>query len=81
MTVSRPPEGGAQSPTTKHPLSKGQMYAVGSIACGVLASFIFPYILGFAGILIGIVALKEKYKMGVIGILLSAAVISIAFLT
>jgi hypothetical protein len=78
--VSKPPEGDAPTSATKQLLPKGQMYAVVSIACGVLASFIFPYILGFAGILLGIVALKEKYKLGVIGILLSAAVISIAFL-
>jgi len=79
-TVSRPPEGHTLAPGAKLPLSKGQIYAVGSIACGIIAFVRAPLILGFAGILLGILALKEKYRPGAIGILISAAVILTAIL-
>jgi hypothetical protein len=79
-TVSKPPEGGNLPPATKHPLSKGQMYTAGSIVCGIIAFVRAPLILGFAGILLGMLALKEKYRPGAIGILISTAVILTALL-
>jgi hypothetical protein len=80
LTVSMPADK-VQTHAIRPPISAGKKYAAGSIACGVISFFIFPYILGCAGILLGIVALKEKYTPGAIGILISAAVIPIAFLT
>jgi hypothetical protein len=56
------------------------MYTGGSIVCGIIAYYRAPLILGFAGILLGILALKEKYKPGAIGILISVVVIIIAIL-
>jgi hypothetical protein len=55
------------------------MFAFGSIACGTLAFVIFPYIIGFAGIVLGILSIKEKYTSGAFGILISAAVIPITY--
>jgi len=68
-------------PSVRPPWPAGKKYAVGSIACSVASFFLFPYILGIAGIFLGIAALKEKYMPGAIGVLLSAAVIPVAFLT
>jgi hypothetical protein len=65
----------------RSPWSAGKTCAAGSIACGVASFFLFPYILGIAGILLGIAAVREKYLPGAIGILLSAAVIPVAYLT
>ena len=79
-TVTRLPEGDAPTPATKQRLSKGQMYTAGSIACGIIAFIRAPLILGFVGILLGMLALKEKYKPGAIGILISAVVILTAIL-
>jgi len=77
----RPPADPIPSPLTNPPWSAGMKYAAGSIACGVASFFLFPYILGIAGILLGIAALKEKYLPGAIGMVLSAAVIPVAYLT
>ena len=77
----RPPADRILFPITSPPWSAGMKYAAGSIACGVASFFLFPYILGIAGILLGIAALKEKYLLGAIGMLLSAAVIPVAYLT
>jgi hypothetical protein len=79
-TMSKPPEAGSLTPATKQILSKGVMYTGGSIVCGIIAFIRAPLILGFAGILLGILALKEKYKPGAIGILISVVVIIIAIL-
>jgi len=76
-----PPADRVLSPVTSPPWSAGMKYAAGSIACGVASFLVFPYILGIAGILLGIAALKEKYLLGAIGMLLSAAVIPVAYLT
>jgi|GEM_PF-1188688 len=59
--------------------SNGKMFALGSIACGTLAFVIFPYIIGCAGIVLGILSVKEKYRSGAIGILVSAAVIPVTY--
>jgi hypothetical protein len=77
----RLPAAGVLSPVSKSAWPAGRKYAAGSIACGVIAFFLFPYILGCAGILLGIIAVKEKYMAGAAGILLSAAVIPVALLT
>jgi hypothetical protein len=78
---ARLPAAGVRSPATGPAWPAGKKYAAGSIACGVIAFFLYPYILGCAGILLGIIAVKEKYMAGAAGILLSAAVIPVAFLT
>ena len=76
-----PPADQIPSPVIRSPWSAGKKYAAGSIACGVASFFLFPYILGIAGIFLGIAALKKKYAPGAIGVLVSAAVIPVAFLT
>jgi hypothetical protein len=78
--TKRPPADRILSPVTSLSWSAGMKYAAGSIACGVASFFVFPYILGIAGILLGIAALREKYLWGAIGVLLSAAVIPVAYL-
>jgi hypothetical protein len=75
-----PPADQILSPVFRSPWSAGKKCAAGSIACGVASFFLFPYILGIAGILFGTAALKEKYTPGAIGVLLSAAVIPVAYL-
>jgi len=70
---------GSHSPDVRQRWSNGKMFAFGSIACGTLAFVIFPYIIGFAGIVLGILSVKEKYTYGVIGILVSAAVIPFTY--
>jgi len=75
-----PPADQILSPVIRSSRSAGKKCAAGSIACSVASFFIFPYILGIAGMLLGIAALKEKYTPGVIGMLLSAAVIPVAYL-
>jgi hypothetical protein len=75
-----PPAEQIPSPVIRSQWPAGKKYAAGSIACGVASFFLFPYILGIAGILIGIAALREKYMPGAIGVLLSAAVMPVAYL-
>ena len=70
---------GSHLPEVRQRWSKGKMFAFGSIACGTLAFVIFPYIIGCAGIVLGILSVKEKYRSGAIGILVSAAVIPITY--
>jgi hypothetical protein len=62
-----------------HHLPKGKIFAMISIACGALAFVIFPYIFGCAGIILGIISIKEKYTSGAIGIVVSAAGILITY--
>ena len=71
--------GGSHSPDVRQRWSNGKMFAFGSIACGMLAFVIFPYIIGFAGIVLGILSVKEKYTSGAIGIIVSAAVIPVTY--
>jgi hypothetical protein len=70
---------GSHLPEVRQRWSNGKMFAFGSIACGTLAFVIFPYIIGFAGIALGLLSVKEKYTSGAIGILISAAVIPITY--
>jgi hypothetical protein len=74
------PAAGVRSMASGSAWPAGRKYAAGSLACGVIAVFLFPYIVGCAGIVLGIIAVKEKYMAGAAGILLSAVVISVALL-
>jgi hypothetical protein len=76
-----PPADQTRSHFIRSSWSAGKKCAAGSVACGIASFFIFPYILGIAGILLGIAALREKYLWGAIGVLVSAAVIPVAYLT
>jgi len=74
-----PEPDGSHLPEVTQRWSNGKVFAFGSIACGMLAFVIFPYIIGCAGIVLGILSIKEKYRSGAIGILISAAVIPITY--
>jgi hypothetical protein len=75
------PAADVRSPASGSAWPAGKKCATGSIACGMIAFFVFPYILGCAGILLGIVAVKEKYIAGAAGILLGAVVVMFTLLT
>jgi hypothetical protein len=69
----------ATVPAVRQSMPTGKLYAVGSIACGLIALMVFPYILGIAGIVFGAAALMKKDRLGAAGIVGSAAVILFAF--
>ena len=71
----------AGAPASNLPWPMGKKFAAGSIACGALSFIIFPYILGIAGVVLGIAALRQRCTSGAIGVVVSAAVISLAYLT
>jgi hypothetical protein len=90
-----PPSGAAQQPVVQQPAaavtqpvapgirqpwSRAKKFAVVSILFGAVALFIAPYIAGIIGVLLGALAVREKEKLGIIGIAIAVIAMAINFL-
>jgi uncharacterized membrane protein YvbJ len=64
----------------KQPWPRGKKIAVVSIIFSAIALFFAPYIAGIIAIVLGAFAMKDKEKLGIIGILIAVIAMAINFL-
>ncbi|MCX6686437.1 MAG: hypothetical protein NTV10_07375 [Methanoregula sp.] len=68
------------APSIRQPWSRAKKFAVVSILFGAVALFRAPYIAGIIGVLLGALAVREKEKLGIIGIAIAVIAMAINFL-
>jgi len=59
--------------------SRGKKFAAGSIVLGIVSFIVIPYIPGLAGIILGVVAVRDHAYAGVLGIILSLIAMLVSF--